>query len=73
MTDNYALQERIAIMQDSGISEKEALKLIESMKWKEVIDRMKSHPKPKKQVELKVPRNAPIVDRKSMGAGEHDE
>lgn len=69
MIDNYAVQERIAIMQDSHITEKEALKLIESMKWKEVIDRMKSHPKPKKQVELKVPHIAPMLDRKSMAGG----
>jgi len=70
--DNYDREERIAIMQDSHISEKEALNLINMQEWQEKIDRMKSHPKPKKQVELKVPHIAPMLDRKSMAGGIDD-
>lgn len=56
-------------MQDSHISESEAIKLINMQEWQAKIDRMKSQKMPPKQVELKAPRTAPMVDRKSMAGG----
>lgn len=73
MIDRYDREERIAIMQDSHITESEAIKLLEKPKWQAAIDRMKSKPRPKKQVEVRVPKREPIFDRKTMATGEHDE
>ena len=44
--DNYEKEERLAIMMESGLSEKQALSILEPPEWLAAIERMKAKKKP---------------------------
>ena len=71
MNDPYTMSERIAIKMDSGMTEREAKNstLLEDNQRR--IMELSKRPKPPKAI--RVPHIPPMLDRKSMAAGEHGE
>lgn len=77
--DSYERDERIAIRQfDSHMPEKMAIELTDAeCKKNELTQRVENlknlkrdHARP---AELKIPRHEPIIDRKSMAAGDYED
>lgn len=75
MIDNYKREERIALRMDSGMTERDAVALTDAEEqsksmFKRVAEMAKHQREHAAPVPLTVPKREPIIDRKTIAAGE---